>query len=137
MLQFLAVDWNGTVVPWFGEEPYPGALEALSQARASGLKLAVVSHATPRQIETDVARVGLVADEVHGVSAKSPVLIGLTARWGKGAMIGDSGQDARAALDAQVPFLQACLEGASNFSAGIGRMQDWDEFGAWLAALQA
>lgn len=82
--RFLAVDWNGTVVPWFGEAAYPDALAVLAELRAQGVRLAIVSHATPREITDDVARVGLEADEVYGVGAKAPALIRLAELWGDG-----------------------------------------------------
>lgn len=132
--RLLAVDWNGTVVPWFGEAPYADALEVLQALRAEGVFVAVVSHATPRQIEMDVARVGLDADEVHGVGAKAPTLRELAARFPDAVMVGDSPQDARAAQAAEIPFLQACFEGAPRFESGFGRLEAWSELDLLLAA---
>lgn len=125
--RFLAVDWNGTVVPWFGEAAYPDALAVLAELRAQGVRLAIVSHATPREITDDVARVGLEADEVYGVGAKAPALIRLAELWGDGVMIGDSPQDARAASTAGLPFIQASFGRPTGFSAGFARLGAWQE----------
>lgn len=132
--RFLAVDWNGTVVPWFGEAAYPDALAVLAALRAEGVRIVVVSHATPREIADDVARVGFKADEVHGVGAKAPTLIRLADLWGDGVMIGDSPQDARAATAASLPFIQACFGRAPGFSAGFARLEAWLELPELLAA---
>ncbi|MCH2100779.1 MAG: HAD family hydrolase [Planctomycetes bacterium] len=125
--RFVAVDWNGTVVPWFGQPPYPEALTMLEALREAGVYLVVVSHATPQQIQADVARVGLVADEVHGVGAKASMLVQLADRYGDGVMVGDSPQDARAAQAAGLPFIQACFEGMSFLGRGLGPLRDWSE----------
>jgi phosphoglycolate phosphatase-like HAD superfamily hydrolase len=132
--RFLAVDWNGTVVPWFGESAYPDALEVLATLRAQGVRIAVVSHATPREIADDVARVGLKADEVHGVGAKAPTLIRLADLWGDGVMLGDSPQDARAASAAGLPFMQASFGRPPGFSAGFARLEAWQELPLLLSA---
>jgi len=132
--RFLAVDWNGTVVPWFGEAAYPDALAVLHELRAQGVHIAVVSHATPREISDDVARVGLEADEVLGVGAKAPSLIRLADLWGDGVMIGDSPQDSRAAIAAALPFIQASFGHSSGFSAGFARLEAWRELPTLLAA---
>jgi len=134
---FVAVDWNGTVVPWFGESPYEGALAALSGVRALKIPLIVVSHATPGQIQADVARVGLEADQVHGVQRKSPVLATSLEQYGRGLMIGDSPQDGRAADGAGAVFLQAALEGETPLPYAHARLEAWAEFENLLAALAA
>ncbi|MAW61656.1 MAG: hypothetical protein CMJ94_12615 [Planctomycetes bacterium] len=131
--RFLAVDWNGTVVPWFGESPYPGAIETLHALRAQGVYVVIVSHATPQQIQCDVARVGCEADEVHGVGAKTPTLVQLADRYGDGVMVGDSPQDARAAQAAGLPFIQVCFEGMSFLGGGLGPLRDWAELDLLLA----
>lgn len=131
--RFLAVDWNGTVVPWFGEAAYPDALAVLAELRAQGVYLAIVSHATPREIADDVARVGCEADAVHGVGAKAPTLIRLADQWGDGVMIGDSPQDSRAASAASLPFIQASFGRPTGFSAGFARLEAWRELPTLLA----
>jgi phosphoglycolate phosphatase-like HAD superfamily hydrolase len=132
--RFLAVDWNGTVVPWFGDTAYPDALSVLRELRAQGVRIAVVSHATPHEIADDVARVGLEADEVHGVEAKGPILIRLAELWGDGVMIGDSPQDSRAAVAAALPFIQASFGRPPSFSAGYCRLEAWLDLPILLAA---
>ncbi len=106
-LGFLAVDWNGTVVPFFGLPPYPGALAGLEELRRKGLRLVVVSCAAPAEILADVQRVGVQADEVHGCSDKGPVLAELVRRLGPGVLVGDHPADLRAAREARVVFIQA------------------------------
>lgn len=133
MPRFVAVDWNGTVVPWFGQPPYAEALATLQDLREAGVYVVVVSHATPQQIQADVARVGLEVDEVHGVGAKTPTLVHLADRYGDGVMIGDSPQDARAAQAAGLPFVQACFEGMSFLGGGLGALRDWAELPLLLA----
>jgi phosphoglycolate phosphatase-like HAD superfamily hydrolase len=132
--RFLAVDWNGTVVPWFGEAAYPDALSVLAELRRQGVRIAVVSHATPREICDDVARVGLEADEVHGVGAKASTLIQLANLWGDGVMIGDSPQDSRAAIAAGLPFIQASFGCPVGFLAGFARLEAWKELPILLPA---
>jgi len=58
---FVALDWNGTVVPVFGCPPYAGAVAAMECFQALGIPLFVVSHATQRQIADDVARTVVTA----------------------------------------------------------------------------
>lgn len=124
---FLAVDWNGTVVPFFGREGFPGAVDALTKIRSLGLYLCIVSHADQDVIERDVQRVGLIADEIHGVMEKAPVLVALRARWGPGLMIGDHQEDWRAAQAAQLPFLQSRTSGQPVFEEGLNSFQAWPE----------
>ena len=135
--RFVAVDWNGTVVPWFGQAPYPEALATLNALRDTGVYVVVVSHATPQQIQADVARVGFEADEVHGVGAKTPTLVQLADRYGDGVMVGDSPQDARAAHAADLPFVQACFEGMSFLGGGLGQLSHWSELPLLLASRPA
>ena len=68
--RYLALDWTGTVVPWFGMPPFAGALDFIAQLRKAGVRICVVSHAEPAHIQADVARVGLEADEVIGTGNK-------------------------------------------------------------------
>ena len=124
---FLAVDWNGTVVPFFGREEFPEAIAVLHGLRAQGLYLCIVSHAEQEVIEQDVRRVGLIADEIHGVFEKAPVLAELRARWGAGLMIGDQHEDWRAAQAADIPFLQSRTNGQPAFQAALDGFQTWSE----------
>lgn len=134
---YMAVDWNGTVVPWFGESPYEGALAALSDVRALQIPLIVVSHATPAQILADVKRIGLEAEQVHGVQGKTQVLAALQRDFGRGLMIGDSPQDGRAAREAGAVFIQAALEGESALPYARGRLEAWSELDLLLGAVAA
>ena len=87
---YLALDWNGTVVPFFAEAPYPGAVEVLAELRSAGVKLYIVSHATQAMIAADVRRVGLEVDRVIGCYDKAPEFQLLVAQYGLGLAIGDS-----------------------------------------------
>lgn len=124
---FVAVDWNGTVVPFFGLPPYPGALECLARVRAAGLPVVVVSCAEPEQIRRDVRRVGLAADEVYGCPDKGPVLAGLVARLGRGTLVGDHPADLRAALEAGADFVQARPEEQDLLPGARHSFVDWPE----------
>ncbi|RMH01271.1 MAG: HAD family hydrolase [Planctomycetota bacterium] len=124
---FVALDWNGTVVPFFHEAPYPGALEVIRGWRRAGLWVAVVSHAGPAAIEADVRRVGLEADEVLGVRDKGPAFLELRLRHGRGVVLGDHPADLRAAAAAELPFLQARLAGQPAFPGSAGGFTDWRE----------
>lgn len=124
---FVAVDWNGTVVPFFHEPPYPGALEVLAGWRRDGVMLAVVSHAHPHAIAADVARLGLAADAVLGVDDKAPAFLELRIRFGAGVVVGDHPADLRAARAAELPFLQACLEAQAAFGGRAASFTTWAE----------
>lgn len=128
--RFLAVDWNGTVVPFFGLDPYPAALEALSELRADGMAIHVVSHATQTTITRDVKRVGLVVDGIWGVRHKDDVCRQLAEQLGRGAVLGDHPADQRAAQAAGLDFYQALLEGQPLFPDIDG------SFNSWLALRQ-
>ncbi len=124
---FVAVDWNGTVVPFFHEPPYPGALEVLESWRASGILVAIVSHANQFTIESDVRRTGLEADAVLGVHDKAPAFLELRLRMGAGLVIGDHPSDLRAAVEAELPFYQARLDGQAAFEGRCASFSDWKE----------
>ncbi len=133
---FIAVDWNGTVVPFFGMEPYPGACAVLAAVRASGLPIFVVSRAPQSVIAADVARVGLSADGVFGCTDKAPVLSDLRARYGAGLMLGDTPADQRAAAAAGLRFLQARLDAEAPLRGAAG-FRDWQEAARLLAGTTA
>jgi len=124
---FLAVDWNGTVVPCFGRPPYPGARKALGGFRDRGGTVVVVSFASQTLIEAEVARVGLGAEEVVGCTDKAEVFSLLHSRLGTGWVLGDQLADLRAARDAALPFLQARLEGQTMFEGAAGTFRSWPE----------
>lgn len=125
--KYLALDWNGTVVPWFGMPPFPGALEFVEQLRQAGVRICVVSHAEPSHIQGDVARVGMEADEVVGTHNKKVEFARLQQQWGSGLAIGDTAMDMRAAVSAGIPFLQARLEGQPMLESAHGCLTDWHE----------
>jgi len=131
---FLALDWNGTVVPIFGCPAYPQALAVLQQMRAAGLPLFVVSHATQNQIEADVARLGLEVDGVFGCEDKGPVLSNLHMQYGAGWVLGDHPADRRAAIEADLAFLQARLEGQLAFAGQTDCFFHWSEVPQLLLA---
>ena len=124
---FVAVDWNGTVVSFFGEPAYSGALEVLEGWSQKGILICVVSHAYPSTIQRDVERVGLNAHEIHGVEDKEAALTELRLRQGTGLYLGDHPADYRAALAAELPFYQSCLEGQGAFPGRDGGFNDWRE----------
>jgi len=131
---FVALDWNGTVVPTFGCHPYAGAEEAITHFRKLGIPLFVVSHATQRQIEDDVARTGLHFDGVIGCMEKAGVLSDLRAQHGFGLLVGDHPADFRAALEAGVHFVQARLDGQALFGGSRDSFEDWSEVPKLLLA---
>lgn len=124
---FVAVDWNGTVVPFFGRPAHADVLHVLAQIRAGGVPVFVVSRAPQSVIAADVRRTGLVADEVYGCTDKAPVLSALRAQHGPGLLVGDTQGDQIAADRAGVAFLQARLEGEEPLEGA-------DSFTAWSAA---
>jgi phosphoglycolate phosphatase-like HAD superfamily hydrolase len=130
---FVAVDWNGTVVPFFGLPPYAGALATLAALRARGVPVFIVSRASNLVIQADVARVGLAAEAVIGCEDKAPVLSDLRAQHGHGLYLGDTAADARAAAAAGLPFLQACLDGQPPLSAQQACFGSWAEAALLLA----
>lgn len=123
---FLAVDWNGTVVPFFGAAPHRDARAILERLRANGVLIFIVSRAPQSVIEADVARVGLGADGVFGCGDKGPVLSDLRALHGRGCLVGDTGSDQRAARESGLDFLQARLEGEAALPGARG-MAAWAE----------
>lgn len=135
-LVFLALDWNGTVVPFFGLEPYAGALDGVRALRAEGLPVFVVSSAEQGVIEADVARVGMKVDGIYGCGDKAPVLSRLRAQHGGPAvMLGDHPADCRAALDAGLGFVQARLDGQRRLEGAESGFEDWSELRPLLAAV--
>lgn len=133
---FLAVDWNGTVVPFFGMEPHAGARAALAGWRAAGVLIFIVSRAPQAVIAADVARAGIPADGVIGCADKAPVLSALRAQHGAGLLIGDTAADQRAAAEAGLPFLQARLDGEDPLPGAAG-FADWREAPRLLAGTAA
>lgn len=130
---FVAVDWNGTVVPFFGRPAHRDALATLSRVRETGVPLFVVSRAPQSVIAADVARIGLAVDGVIGCLDKAPVLSDLRAQHGAGVLIGDTPADLRAAEAAGVDFLQARLEGEEALP-GVVSFTDWVEIAPRLLA---
>ncbi len=124
---FVAVDWNGTVVPFFGFAPYPGALRVLAALRAAGVPVFVVSRASPAVVKADAARAGVAAEEVIGCEDKAPVLSALRAQHGRGIYLGDTAADRQAAEEAGLPFLQACLEGQEPLGPDQACFHSWAE----------
>ena len=132
---FVALDWNGTVVPFFGLAPYSGVLEIIADWRARGLLVFVVSRAEQKTIERDVERAGLLNDGVFGCADKGPILQDLCARYGDGMLLGDHPTDLWAACTAGIPFLQAGLEGQSRLSEADGYYHEWGEVQLLVEAL--
>ena len=126
-LDFVILDWNGTVVPFFGRSIYPGALSLLAEWRADGLRIVVVRHAYQAEIERDVKRSGLEVDEIHGCVNKSPIVFEISQRLGRGILVGDHPMDCRAALAAGIPFYQAAFEGQRRLEESAGFFETWEE----------
>jgi phosphoglycolate phosphatase-like HAD superfamily hydrolase len=124
-LAFLAVDWNGTVVPGFGSAAHRDALATIAEVRARGVPVFVVSRAPQHVVAADVARAGLAADGVIGCLDKAPPLSDLRAQHGAGLLIGDTAADLRAAAEAGVDFLQARLEGEEPLPGGFESFTSW------------
>ncbi len=132
---FIALDWNGTVVPFFGLPAFRGALAQVADIRASGIPVFVVSSAEQATIEADVARVGLEVDGIYGCSDKAPVFSRLRAQHGGPAtVLGDHPSDHRAAVSAGLGFLQARLEGQLAFAGAEQGFEDWAEVLSLLLA---
>lgn len=130
---FVAVDWNGTVVPFFGRPAHRDALATLARLRRAGVPVFVVSRAPQSVIAADVVRAGVAADGVIGCLDKAPVLSDLRAQHGPGLLIGDTAADQQAAAEAGVAFLQARLEGEEPL-AGSDSFTDWGAAAARLLA---
>jgi len=124
---FVALDWNGTLVPHFGMPLYPAVPAVLARLRAAAIPLLVVSHATQAQIEAEVARSGESFDGVFGCEDKALILSGLRLQYGAGVLLGDHPADGRAAIQAGVAFLQAALEGQMALDSAAGIFRDWQE----------
>ncbi|MFK5955003.1 MAG: hypothetical protein QM477_01005 [Planctomycetota bacterium] len=131
---FLAIDWNGTVVPIFGSPLYSGAREVLEELHKAGLPLFVVSCATQAQIEHDVARTGLQVDGIFGCGDKAPIFSDLRLQHGVGMVLGDHPADRRAAEHAGLPFMQACLDGQMGFPEQREVFRHWREVPTLLLA---
>lgn len=131
---FLALDWNGTVVPIFGCPVYQGAMKVLQDLKLAGMPLFVVSHATQAQIEGDVARTGLAVDAIFGCMDKGPIFSDLRMQHGQGLVLGDHPADLRAAQEAGLPFLQAALEGQMTFPGQADVFHHWTEVPTLLLA---
>jgi phosphoglycolate phosphatase-like HAD superfamily hydrolase len=131
---FIALDWNGTVVPIFGCPPYADVEAVIERFRARGIPVFVVSHASQQQIEDDVERIGMVVDGIYGCMQKAPVLSALRAQHGFGLLIGDHPADYRAAQEVGLPFLQARLEGAGLFAGCLQGFEHWSEVPQLLLA---
>ena len=131
---FVALDWNGTVVPVFGSPPYAGAVAVLQRFQALGIPLFVVSHATQKQIADDVVRTGLEFDGVFGCLEKASILSDLRALHGFGWLLGDHPADFRAALEVGMPFIQARLAGQALFGGCADSFEQWSEVPQLLLA---
>lgn len=129
---FVALDWNGTMVPFFGLPLFAGVVAALERLRAASIPLIVVSHATQGQIEAEVHRVGLSFDQVFGCEDKAEILSSLRAQYGPGVLLGDHPSDCRAASEAGIGFLQAALEGQSLQAGADSLFRAWNEVGDLL-----
>ena len=132
---FVAVDWNGTIVPGFGHPPYSGAVAALAALRARGVLVFIVSRATSSFVQADVTRAGVAAEGVIGCENKAPVLSALRAQHGPGLYLGDTEADRQAAALAGLPFLQADLEGQGPLAADQVCFQTWGEAAKLLAGV--
>jgi phosphoglycolate phosphatase-like HAD superfamily hydrolase len=126
-LAFVAVDWNGTIVPFFGMDLYPGARECLRRWRARGLLVFIVSRASQAVIAADVARAEVEADGVFGCTDKAPILSDLHAQHGAGLLLGDTAADLRAAAAASVAFAQARLDGEAPLPGARQSFCAWSE----------
>ncbi|MGB0952281.1 MAG: HAD family hydrolase [Planctomycetota bacterium] len=131
---YLALDWNGTVVPVFGCPVYHGAMKVLQDLKQAGMPLFVVSHATQAQIDADVARTGLEVDGIFGCMDKGPVFSDLRMQHGHGLVLGDHPADLRAAQEAGLPFLQAALDGQMAFPGQADVFRHWTEVPTLLLA---
>jgi phosphoglycolate phosphatase-like HAD superfamily hydrolase len=133
---FVAIDWNGTVVPFFGLPAFAGAAEAVAKLRAQNIPVIVVSRASKAEISADVARCGIEFDAVYGCSAKMPVLSDLRMQFGRGVYIGDIPSDQRDAIGADLYFIQALVDSNTRPIPGVGSViKSFDELDAVLLAM--
>lgn len=129
---FVALDWNGTIVPHFGLPPFAGVADALERLREAGIPLVVVSHATQEQIDFEVARAGESFAAVYGCEDKAGILSDLRLQYGGGVLLGDHPADGRAAEEAGIGFVQAALAGQPRLPQAIARFEDWQEVATLL-----
>ncbi|MFT7517369.1 MAG: phosphoglycolate phosphatase-like HAD superfamily hydrolase [Myxococcota bacterium] len=127
---FIAIDWNGTVVPFFGLPAFAGVAEAISSIRAQQIPVIVVSRASKAEITADVERVGIEFDAVFGCNSKLPVLSDLRVQYGRGLYIGDLPSDMRDAVGADLDFIHADVDknslpipGANNVIKSFGELE--------------
>lgn len=55
----LVLDLDNTLVPWGGREPGQAVVDWLRQARASGMKLCILSNGRPRRVRRTAEALGL------------------------------------------------------------------------------
>jgi len=133
---FVAIDWNGTVVPFFGLPPFAGVAEAIAELRARKIPVIVVSRASKSEITADVERVGIEFDGVYGCSAKMPILSDLRMQFGRGVYIGDLPSDQRDALGADLDFIQAVVDPSTTPIPSVSStINSFDELQAVLLAM--
>ncbi|MDP6963726.1 MAG: HAD family hydrolase [Planctomycetota bacterium] len=116
---FVAFDWNGTIVPFFGLPAFDGAAKAVEQLRANNIPVIVVSRAFSAEINADVKRCGIEFDGVYGCTSKMPILSDLRVQFGRGVYIGDLPSDHRDALGADLDFIQALVDPNTMPIAGL------------------
>ncbi len=110
----------------FGDEPRPGAAEALSTLRARGLRLAMVSGDNAGAAQAMAARLGLRPDEVQaGVlpGGKADAVRALQAGGAVVAMVGDGVNDAPALAAADIGIAMGSGTDVALQAAGITLMR--------------
>ncbi|HQD66894.1 MAG TPA: HAD-IC family P-type ATPase, partial [Casimicrobium huifangae] len=110
----------------FGDEPKPGATEALSRLRASGLRLCMISGDNRGAALAMAARLGLTADEVMAEVLPGDKAARVTALREGGhvvAMVGDGVNDAPALAAADVGIAMGTGTDVAMHAAAITLMR--------------
>ncbi|MBC8371877.1 MAG: hypothetical protein H8E25_17890 [Planctomycetes bacterium] len=133
---FVAIDWNGTVVPFFGLPPFAGAAAAIAALRAQKIPVIVVSRASKAEITADVKRSNIEVDAVYGCASKLPILSDLRMQHGPGLYIGDLSSDMRDAHGADLAFVHAMVdENTMPIPKADSVIKSFDELEAVLLAM--
>jgi Cu+-exporting ATPase len=119
---------RGVLLMGFGDEPKPGAAEALAELRARGLKLVMISGDNPAAAEAMARRLGLrpedgevLADVLPGDKAAQVQALRATGQIV--AMVGDGVNDAPALAAADVGMAMGNGTDVAMHAAGITLMR--------------
>ncbi|KAF1018908.1 MAG: Copper-exporting P-type ATPase [Paracidovorax wautersii] len=118
--------WSGCALLAFGDEPKPGAADALKALRQRGLRLAMISGDNRGAALAMAQRLGLAADEVVAEVLPADKAAEVTRFRGRGhvvAMVGDGVNDAPALAAADVGLAMGNGTDVAMQAAGITLMR--------------